>query len=499
MDWKILKYKIKKWNHIWMIMVMSFLLFTGYEVMAQADAGDDKAVCVGSATGVLIGGSGCVGCCYSWQPTTDLSDPKVLNPTAKPSSTTTYTLTVTGPDFSFKDTDDMKVDVVNTLTLTYDENPDTYLPLENDIIQVTATVSPAISGTAEIEFELTQADEFTFSDGSTGTKTVSFTGSTATVDIKSTTYWGVVKVKATLEGMPCEDEKQLPTDTDSDGIADSWETTLGRANNWDEETTTGNTNNGDGFSKLDEYKGVKVDGTYTRLKTDKKEVFMNTSASGQGGFARSGYTGELGLEVPLFAASLNFYGSYSPTGVVITDLGVKSANNNGIVVVNGVYTGNNSILLGEASGVRNGSSTCNIYATTMSNIFSANSIPEDTTLTFNITVPTTTGTATYQAVFNNTDLNGDGDTTDLINPFDLLAPVIVPANNDAIDATVASMTILNVQQRTTRHEAGHGVGIASSVNGFSHPTTGNSVMRSFIGPAKVNSFTATDIGQMKLK
>ena len=123
-DWRFLRngqkpYKVSRMTY--MVCFLIVLMFNTSIVMAQADAGADKAVCI-ATSGVQIGGSGCNGCCYSWQPTTGLSDAKILNPTATPTTTTTYTLTVVGPDFSFKDTDDMKVEVAEIDKIQFKKN-----------------------------------------------------------------------------------------------------------------------------------------------------------------------------------------------------------------------------------------------------------------------------------------------------------------------------------------------------------------------------------------
>ena len=80
-------------------------------VFSQADAGPDKVMCKDDAGGVIIGGNGDPSWCYTWSPTTGLNDPHILHPTAQPSITTTYTLKVVGPNFSFTSTSDMKVSV----------------------------------------------------------------------------------------------------------------------------------------------------------------------------------------------------------------------------------------------------------------------------------------------------------------------------------------------------------------------------------------------------
>lgn len=75
-----------------------------------ADAGPNKTICCPGGS-VTIGPTGCKcailnstptpcssmcnGTTYSWSPTTGLSNPNICNPSASPTTTTTYTLTVT--------------------------------------------------------------------------------------------------------------------------------------------------------------------------------------------------------------------------------------------------------------------------------------------------------------------------------------------------------------------------------------------------------------------
>ncbi|MFK7982540.1 MAG: PKD domain-containing protein [Saprospiraceae bacterium] len=58
---------------------------------AQANAGADQTICQGGNT--ILNASG--GVAYSWSPSTGLSNPNIANPVANPSTTTTYTVTVT--------------------------------------------------------------------------------------------------------------------------------------------------------------------------------------------------------------------------------------------------------------------------------------------------------------------------------------------------------------------------------------------------------------------
>ena len=57
-----------------------------------ADAGPDVTICAGQSTTLNASG----GSSYVWSPTTGLSNPNISNPVASPSTTTTYTVSVTG-------------------------------------------------------------------------------------------------------------------------------------------------------------------------------------------------------------------------------------------------------------------------------------------------------------------------------------------------------------------------------------------------------------------
>ncbi len=80
----------------------NFANFSGVEIWSVptvvANAGADQAVCSGQA--VTLGGSptatgGTSPYTYSWTPTTGLNNPALSNPTASPTTTTTYTVQVT--------------------------------------------------------------------------------------------------------------------------------------------------------------------------------------------------------------------------------------------------------------------------------------------------------------------------------------------------------------------------------------------------------------------
>jgi hypothetical protein len=78
--------------------VVSLLILCSSGAFAQltVNAGSPVSICLGS--NVIIGGSptasGTFGYSYSWAPTAGLNNPTVSNPTASPTTTTTYTVTV---------------------------------------------------------------------------------------------------------------------------------------------------------------------------------------------------------------------------------------------------------------------------------------------------------------------------------------------------------------------------------------------------------------------
>ncbi|MFK7785130.1 MAG: gliding motility-associated C-terminal domain-containing protein [Crocinitomicaceae bacterium] len=83
------------------------------ETPPNANAGANQTTTCTNPTQVLNGSGGGS---YSWSPTTGLSNPNIANPTANPSSTTNYTLTVTGSN-GCTDTD--------AVTVTVNETPPT--------------------------------------------------------------------------------------------------------------------------------------------------------------------------------------------------------------------------------------------------------------------------------------------------------------------------------------------------------------------------------------
>ncbi|MFZ4411772.1 MAG: hypothetical protein ACOYOV_01720 [Bacteroidales bacterium] len=110
------KYKMMNTNKIivgYLAVVISLCMLLPLKAVSQGYAGPNKIILKDSS--VVIGGSGCSSCCYLWTPATGLSDPKILHPTAKPTSTTTYTLKVTGDNFNINDVSQMTVTVKDGL------------------------------------------------------------------------------------------------------------------------------------------------------------------------------------------------------------------------------------------------------------------------------------------------------------------------------------------------------------------------------------------------
>jgi hypothetical protein len=92
------------------------IIFSNTSGAQVADAGEDKVIInslINNEEIIIGGGNEIPGYCYHWSPEIGLSDPHILHPVASPEYTTTYTLTMTGPDFSSKSSDQMTVTVSN--------------------------------------------------------------------------------------------------------------------------------------------------------------------------------------------------------------------------------------------------------------------------------------------------------------------------------------------------------------------------------------------------
>ncbi|MFZ4400899.1 MAG: hypothetical protein ACOYO1_12760 [Bacteroidales bacterium] len=141
----------KKIIPVFFVIFLAVSILLPLKGVSQGYAGPNKTILKDSS--VVIGGSGCSGCCYLWTPSTGLSDNKILHPTASPTSTTTYTLKVTGDNFNISDVSQM------TVTVTDGLNSITAVPLQccwkkGDAItadQFTITTDPpGLEGTVTI-------------------------------------------------------------------------------------------------------------------------------------------------------------------------------------------------------------------------------------------------------------------------------------------------------------------------------------------------------------
>ena len=94
--------------------LMAICVILPLNAVSQGYAGPTKTILKDSS--VVIGAGSCANCCYLWTPTTGLSDPKIAKPIAKPTATTTYTLKVTGNNFTINDVSQMTVTVKDGLS-----------------------------------------------------------------------------------------------------------------------------------------------------------------------------------------------------------------------------------------------------------------------------------------------------------------------------------------------------------------------------------------------
>ena len=100
-----------------------------------ANAGENITVCAGGQ-GSQIGVPSIPGNIYVWTPSTGLSDPNIAQPFASPSSSTTYTLTVSNNGNGCFSTDAITVDVANAEMV--DAGPN-MIGCVGDIVQIGAT------------------------------------------------------------------------------------------------------------------------------------------------------------------------------------------------------------------------------------------------------------------------------------------------------------------------------------------------------------------------
>lgn len=484
----------------------------------------------------------------------------------------------------------LQIDILD-IVLTVDVGPD-YLPMADSIIGVTIRVpsksasSPGYSVMLKVlNYDYGDgAETFTIKDDqdSVGFR-VAPDGMISTY-VTSHQYWGVATVIATITGPSFSELKgvadtvSFPQDVDMDGIADSWEMSNGglamsdstnlcddpipqqvcQDGEWDEETSPGSYNNGDGLTKLAEYQGALVGSKHKYLSPKKKEVFASFDQNFDDSdvvWAIQRIETQLGVDVrrvggytsfsiPAVAngdpdSLLTWLGelSHQPyrNVIIVNRLGTKhdvpmgtsELLENGLFVQFGIYTVsglfagsqacNSSLddcrrmsipgvrsLFGTASPLYLGSgSRIKIWDGFTENIHQHNSIPESVNHEFKFGIVGQSGRVEpWYASYSNRDLDNSGEPpADEINPFDIMSPSRF-TNDEPPDGIVAGRSEAERVRVTLLHELGHSLGMYAEkkCDGMEcHPVTGDSVMRPGMGPGKSTSFTTDDIRAMRLK
>ena len=135
---------------------------------AVADAGFDWTVCAG--TGVSLSASG--GVSYSWALSTGLSATNISNPIATPSTTTTYTVTVTdGNGCTGSDNVIININPLPTVTI----NPSSYNLCKGQGVQLTASGASSYSWSPTIGLNASVGASVFANPGSSSTYTVTGT------------------------------------------------------------------------------------------------------------------------------------------------------------------------------------------------------------------------------------------------------------------------------------------------------------------------------------
>jgi hypothetical protein len=392
-----------------------------------------------------------------------------------------------------------------------------YLPVKNDTIDCKIKFTQNPDSIFQLSIKLKDKKQMELLNSSDDEIKTHIDTTFYDVRIVCKEYWSYGNIEAILGNDTLKVDTlsfEVPIDTDNDYIADYWELKQENGNslslggnskdeNWDKETSLNCPNNGDGFTKMDEYKGYTWNNKHHRLKPTKKEIFFNSNNTNYGKFIRKEFAEQLDVDTIELnrRPQLLMCGSKVVHGIEIHDKTTRSNTNNGIFIQNSTPAGHGpSVTFGQCQGNK-GNALIKIYVQTFINIYQNNSINEKTVGTFKFPIADKNGRIIYEAVFDSTDLNGNGVNTDLINPFDLLAPKNpsrpnTKADNDPIDNKIVGIDLYTAIKNNILHEAGHAVGMAP---GNSHPTTGNSPMRSGIGPAHNSNYSPNDINQFKLK
>lgn len=177
------------------------------DVVPVPDAGEDALICPGGSVTLSASGGGIS---YSWSPTDGLDDPSLQTPTASPTDTTTYTVTVVYPNSNgiCIQTDEVTVFVapqgfadINILTpnILYDANND-----------------PIVCAGQTIDLQAFGGD--TFAWDSDPTLSVTDNDSVSVTPTATTTYF--VNVTNSITGCPVRDSITIVVNPDSTPVID---------------------------------------------------------------------------------------------------------------------------------------------------------------------------------------------------------------------------------------------------------------------------------------
>ncbi len=134
----------------------------------MAVAGADQTICEGEQ--LMLQASG--GISYSWSPAATLDDANIANPNASPSTTTTYTVTVSDIN-NCSDSDDVIIDVLPSPTIDAGQNVNV---CEGDVVQLNATGTGNFAWSPATGLSGTGIADPTASPSSTITYFVTLTG-----------------------------------------------------------------------------------------------------------------------------------------------------------------------------------------------------------------------------------------------------------------------------------------------------------------------------------
>ena len=276
--------------------------------------------------------------------------------------------------------------------------------------------------------------------------------------------------------------------------------------------------------------GVVIGTNHQRLDPhSSQDVFVSTSNAPLGGPAATGGYATLGFNPIEVGTSLPVVAGNLATPANLVELpNTPSSFCDGEFVVNGIYVAPPTCIprLGDAPASNYGEGYARVFAETISKLFTSNSVSEACgspgcpwSFEFGVTTGSTVpipgwplGQELWAVVADGADLNGNGTSADVLNPFDLLGPPVfvsgsftscssgtqVPlrssAGNGPIDNAIAGRTLSDVMQTTGVHEFGH-------LAGLDHPTSsaGLTPMWEGLGPARASPFTALDYTNARLK